>query len=86
MSSEFLLDKEIIVASNRGQWYLTETMKRNRINQGCRGIVGHDTPLKETHGTWVSSAIECDHYMNDKYHDKVPVPLKSRILCSIYKI
>lgn len=80
MSSEFLLDKEIIVASNRGPVVFNRNNEKEiELIRGAGGIVGSMIPfLKETHGTWVSSAIgECDHYMNDKYHDKVPVPLEN---------
>lgn len=80
MSSEFLLDKEIIVASNRGPVvFKRNNEKEIELIRGAGGIVGSMIPfLNKTHGTWVSSAIgECDHYMNDKYHDKVPVPLEN---------
>jgi len=80
MSSEFLLDKEIIVASNRGPVVFNRNNEKEiELIRGAGGKVGSMIPfLKETHGTWVSSAIgECDHYMNDKYHDKVPVPLEN---------
>lgn len=80
MSSEFLLDKEIIIASNRGP----VVFKRNetgeiKLIRGAGGIVGSMIPfLQDTHGTWVSSAIgECDYYMNEKYNHKVPVPLEN---------
>lgn len=76
MDSEFIQDKEIIVASNRGP----VVFKRNATGEielirGAGGIVGSMIPfLKKTHGTWVSSAIgECDHYMNNKYNGKVPI-------------
>lgn len=80
MNSEFLVDKEIIVASNRGPVvFKTNKNKEIELIRGAGGIVGSMIPfLEKTHGTWVSSAIgECDHYMNEKYHDKVPIPLEN---------
>ncbi len=80
MKHEFLEDKEIIVASNRGP----VVFKKDKTGQialirGAGGIVGSMIPfLKRTHGKWVSSAIgECDHYMNTKYNSKVPIPLEN---------
>ena len=79
MNYEFLEDKEIIVASNRGPvvFKKDETGKIELI-RGAGGIVGSMIPfLKKTHGKWVSSAIgECDHYINNKYSNKVPIPLE----------
>jgi len=79
MSSEFLIDKEIIVASNRGPVVFKRNGKKEiKLIRGAGGIVGSMIPfLEKTHGTWVSSAIgECDHYMNKKHHDKVPIPIE----------
>lgn len=80
MNSEFLQDKEIIVASNRGPVVFKRDDSKEKIEliRGAGGIVGSMIPfLKKTHGTWVSSAIgECDHYMNNKYNSKVPIPLE----------
>ncbi len=76
MDSEFILDKEIIVASNRGPVVFRKDAEgKIELVRGAGGIVGSMIPfLKKTHGTWVSSAIgECDHYMNSKYNGKVPV-------------
>ncbi|MDD1774938.1 MAG: trehalose-6-phosphate synthase [Methanobacterium sp.] len=78
MSSEFLIDKEIIVSSNRGPVVFKKNEEGEiELIRGAGGIVGSMIPfLVQTHGTWVSSAIgEYDHYMNTKYEDKVPVPL-----------
>ena len=79
MNSEFLKDKEIIVASNRGPvvFKRDETGKIELI-RGAGGIVGSMIPfLKKTHGKWVSSAIgQCDEYINNKDHFKVPIPLE----------
>ncbi|NYB52621.1 MAG: trehalose-6-phosphate synthase [Methanobacteriaceae archaeon] len=81
MNTEFLKDKEIIVASNRGPVVFKKDAKTGKIEliRGAGGIVGSMIPfLEKTHGTWVSSAIgECDDYMNNKYHGKVPVPLEN---------
>ena len=79
MNSEFLEDKEIIVASNRGPVVFKRYEKgKIELIRGAGGIVGSMIPfLKKTHGKWVSSAIgECDHYMNNKYRCKVPIPLE----------
>ena len=79
MDSEFIQDKEIIVASNRGPVVFKRDAKgKIELIRGAGGIVGSMIPfLKKTHGTWVSSAIgECDHYMNNKYDDKVPISLE----------
>lgn len=79
MDSEFLKDKEIIVASNRGPVLFKRDAKgKIELIKGKGGIVGSMVPfLEKTHGTWFSSAIgECDHYMNDKYDSKVPIPLE----------
>lgn len=79
MNSEFLEDKEIIVASNRGPVVFKRDEKgKIQLIRGAGGIVGSMIPfLKKTHGKWVSSAIgECDHYINNKYHSKVPIPLE----------
>jgi trehalose 6-phosphate synthase len=76
MDSEFIHDKEIIVASNRGPVVFKKDKDGDiELVRGAGGIVGSMIPfLKKTHGTWVSSAIgECDHYMNHKYNGKVPV-------------
>lgn len=79
MDSEFIQDKEIIVASNRGPVVFKKDKKgKTELIRGAGGIVGSMIPfLKKTHGKWVSSAIgECDHYMNKKYNCKVPIPLE----------
>lgn len=79
MNSEFLQDKEIIVASNRGPVVFKRNVEgKIELIRGAGGIVGSMIPfLKKTHGKWVSSAIgECDHYMNNKYNFKVPIPLE----------
>jgi len=79
MNLEFLQDKEIIVASNRGPVLFKRDEKGEiELIRGAGGIVGSMIPfLERTHGKWVSSAIgECDHYMNNKYHHNVPVPLE----------
>lgn len=80
MNHEFLDDKEIIVASNRGP----VVFKKDKTGQielirGAGGIVGSMIPfLERTHGKWVSSAIgDHDHYINTKYHSKVPIPLEN---------
>lgn len=77
MNSEFLQDKEIIVASNRGPVVFKKDDLTGKIEliRGAGGIVGSMIPfLEKTHGTWVSSAIgECDHYMDNKYRGKIPV-------------
>ncbi len=79
MNYEFLEDKEIIVASNRGPvvFKRDETGKIELI-RGAGGIVGSMIPfLEKTHGKWVSSAIgECDEHINNKYSNKVPIPLE----------
>lgn len=80
MNSEFLKDKEIIVASNRGPVLFKRDEKgKLELIRGKGGIVGSMIPfLEKTHGKWVSSAIgECDHYINDKYNSKIPIPLKN---------
>ncbi len=80
MNSEFLQDKEIIVASNRGPVLFKRDGKgRIELIRGAGGIVGSMIPfLEKTNGTWYSSAIgECDHKMNDKYNSKVPIPLEN---------
>lgn len=79
MDLEFLEDKEIIVASNRGPVLFKRDGKGEiEIIKGKGGIVGSMVPfLEKTHGTWFSSAIgECDAYMNDKHDSKVPIPLE----------
>ena len=79
MDYEFLEDKEIIVASNRGPVvFKRDENGEIQLIRGAGGIVGSMVPfLKRTHGTWVSSAIgECDHYMDKEYDGKVPVPLE----------
>lgn len=79
MNTEFLQDKEIIVASNRGPvLFKKDGEGKLTIIKGKGGIVGSMVPfLEKTHGKWVSSAIgECDHYMNDKYDSKIPIPLE----------
>lgn len=79
MDSEFIQDKEIIVASNRGPVVFKKDENGEiELIRGAGGIVGSMIPfLKDTHGTWVSSAIgEYDHYMNNKYNNKVPIPLE----------
>lgn len=78
MNHEFLEDKEIIVASNRGPVVFKKDEKGQiELIRGAGGIVGSMIPfLMKTHGKWVSSAIgEYDHHMNNEYHSKVPVPL-----------
>jgi trehalose 6-phosphate synthase len=79
MDFDFLQDKEIIVASNRGP-VLFKRDKNGKIDviRGKGGIVGSMIPfLERTHGTWFSSAIgECDDYVNNKYDFKVPIPLE----------
>jgi trehalose 6-phosphate synthase len=80
MNSEFLQDKEIIVASNRGPVLFKRDEKGIiELIRGAGGIVGSMIPfMKKTHGKWVSSAIgECDHEMNNKYDCKVPIPLEN---------
>ena len=80
MNSEFLEDKEIIVASNRGPVvFKKDSDGRIELIRGAGGIVGSMIPfLEKTHGKWVSSAIgECDHYLNTKYNSKVPIPLEN---------
>ena len=81
MNSEFLQDKEIIVASNRGPVVFKKDDLTGKIEliRGAGGIVGSMIPfLEKTHGTWVSSAIgECDYDMDNKYNGKVPVPLEN---------
>lgn len=81
MNSEFLQDKEIIVASNRGPVVFKKDDSTGKIEliRGAGGIVGSMIPfLEKTHGTWVSSAIgECDHYVDNEYKGKVPVPLEN---------
>ncbi len=79
MDLEFLEDKEIIVASNRGPVLFKRDAKGEiEVIKGKGGIVGSMVPfLEKTHGTWFSSAIgECDAYMNDKHDSKVPIPLE----------
>jgi trehalose 6-phosphate synthase len=79
MDSEFMQDKEIIVASNRGPVvFKKDDQGKIELIRGAGGIVGSMIPfLKKTKGTWVSSAIgECDHYMNNKYDGKVPISLE----------
>lgn len=79
MDSEFIQDKEIIVASNRGPVVFKKDEKGEiELIRGAGGIVGSMIPfLKDTNGIWVSSAIgEYDHYMNNKYNNKVPIPLE----------
>jgi trehalose 6-phosphate synthase len=79
MNSEFLQDKEIIVASNRGPVVFKRDLTgKIELIRGAGGIVGSMIPfLKKTHGKWVSSAIgDCDHYVNNKYGGKVPIPLE----------
>lgn len=79
MNYEFLEDKEIIVASNRGPVvFKKDETGQIELIRGAGGIVGSMIPfLKRTHGKWVSSAIgECDHQMNTEYHSKVPIPLE----------
>ena len=79
MDLEFLEDKEIIVASNRGPVLFKRDGKGEiEVIKGKGGIVGSMVPfLEKTHGTWFSSAIgECDAYMNDKYDSKIPIPLE----------
>lgn len=79
MNSEFLQDKEIIIASNRGPVVFRKDVKgRIELIRGAGGIVGSMIPfLKKSHGKWVSSAIgECDSYINHKYQGKVPIPLE----------
>lgn len=78
MNAEFLQDKEIIVATNRGPVvFKKDEQGKIELIRGAGGIVGSMVPfLQKTHGKWVSSAIgECDHYMNTKYNSKVPIPL-----------
>lgn len=80
MNFEFLQDKEIIVASNRGPvLFKRDGEGRLELIKGLGGIVGSMIPfMKKTHAKWVSSAIgECDHYINDKYNGKVPIPLEN---------
>jgi len=80
MNSEFLQDKEIIVASNRGPVLFKRDEKGIiELIRGAGGIVGSMIPfMKKTHGKWVSSAIgECDHEMNKLYDSKVPIPLEN---------
>lgn len=80
MNSEFLQDKEIIVASNRGPvLFKRDGEGRIELIRGAGGIVGSMIPfLEKTHGTWYSSAIgECDAKMNEKYNSKVPIPLEN---------
>ncbi|MGZ7068281.1 MAG: alpha,alpha-trehalose-phosphate synthase (UDP-forming), partial [Methanobacterium sp.] len=80
MNSEFLQDKEIIVASNRGPVLFKKDEKGIiELIRGAGGIVGSMIPfMKKTHGKWVSSAIgECDHEMNKLYDSKVPIPLEN---------
>jgi trehalose 6-phosphate synthase len=80
MNSEFLQDKEIIVASNRGPVLFKRDEKGIiELIRGAGGIVGSMIPfMKKTHGKWVSSAIgECDHEMNKLYDCKVPIPLEN---------
>jgi trehalose 6-phosphate synthase len=58
MEVEFLKDKEIIVASNRGP-VLFKRDDRGKIEliRGAGGIVGSMIPfMQKTRGTWVSSA------------------------------
>ncbi len=79
MNSEFLENKEIIVASNRGPVVFNKDENgKIELIRGAGGIVGSMIPfLKKTHGKWVSSAIgECDQHINNKYANKVPVPLE----------
>ena len=79
MNSEFLENKEIIVASNRGPVvFKKDDTGKITLIRGAGGIVGSMIPfLKKTHGKWVSSAIgECDQYINNKYGSKVPIPLE----------
>ncbi len=79
MDSEFMQDKEIIVASNRGPVvFKRDAQGKIELIRGAGGIVGSMIPfLKKTQGTWVSSAIgECDHYINNKYQGKVPISLE----------
>ena len=78
MNSEFLQDKEIIVASNRGPvLFKRDGEGKIELIRGAGGIVGSMIPfMKKTHGKWVSSAIgEYDHEMNNKHDCKVPIPL-----------
>lgn len=80
MNHEFLDDKEIIVASNRGPVvFKKDETGQIELIRGAGGIVGSMIPfLERTHGKWVSSAIgECDHHMNTKYHSRVPIPLEN---------
>ena len=70
MNSEFLQDKEIIVASNRGPVVFKRDDKgKIQLIRGAGGIVGSMMPfLQKTRGKWVSSAIgEFDHHINKKY-------------------
>ena len=55
MNSEFLENKEIIVASNRGPVVLKKDDKgKIELIRGAGGIVGSMIPfLKKTHGKWV---------------------------------
>jgi trehalose 6-phosphate synthase len=80
MNSDFLQDKEIIVASNRGP-VLFKRDENNKIEliRGAGGIVGSMIPFMEkTHGKWVSSAIgECDDEINIKYNGNVPIPMEN---------
>lgn len=80
MNHEFLDDKEIIVASNRGPVVFKKDKKGQiELIRGAGGIVGSMIPfLERTHGKWISSAIgEYDHHMNTEYHSKVPIPLEN---------
>ncbi|MBI5681272.1 MAG: trehalose-6-phosphate synthase [Methanobacterium sp.] len=80
MNSEFIQDKEIIVASNRGPvLFKRDGNGKLELIRGKGGIVGSMIPfLEKTHGKWVSSAIgECDHHINDKYDSKIPIPLEN---------
>ncbi|MGC9516169.1 MAG: alpha,alpha-trehalose-phosphate synthase (UDP-forming) [Methanomicrobiales archaeon] len=79
MDYDFLEDKEIIVASNRGPVVFKKDENGEiQLIRGAGGIVGSMIPfLERTHGKWVSSAIgECDHHVDHEYQGKVPVPLE----------
>jgi len=79
MDTEFIQDKEIIVASNRGPvLFKKDENGKIELIRGAGGIVGSMIPfMQRTHGTWVSSAIgECDHHMDNMYQGKVPIPLE----------
>ena len=79
MDTEFIQDKEIIVASNRGPvLFKKDENGKIELIRGAGGIVGSMIPfMQRTHGTWVSSAIgECDQHMDNKDQGKVPIPLE----------